>query len=211
MFLSLYHDKTSLLHRVPAGWKLLFLMVSGTALFAFEDIVFIGAFFLVVSGLYAIARIPPSLAFRQIKPILFLLAAIFGVQLYLSGLLVASVIVIRFAALILTASLVTLTTRTTELIDSLEFALRPFGRFIALEKVSLAISMTIRFIPLIMRVTEEVKEAQRTRGLERSVFAVAMPVVIRTLQRGEQIAEAIEARSFDSDETESDETAGTPR
>jgi biotin transport system permease protein len=41
-----------------------------------------------------------------------------------------------------------------------------------------------------------VREAQRVRGLERSILAVAMPVIVRTLKMGNEIGEALDARSF---------------
>ena len=69
-------------------------------------------------------------------------------------------------------------------------------RWIPIAKVSLAIAMAIRFIPLISGLVHEVREAQRVRGLERSILAVAMPVIVRTLKMGNEIAEALDARSF---------------
>ncbi len=69
-----------------------------------------------------------------------------------------------------------------------------------IEKVSLAISLAIRFIPVLVSITAEVRAAQRVRGLERNIFAIAMPVIIRTLKMGNEIAEALDARSFGATE-----------
>ena len=78
----------------------------------------------------------------------------------------------------------------------MERALHPFERFgIQTAKVSLAISMTLRFIPLLTQVAHEVREAQRARGLERNMLALAVPMLVRTLHTAEQVAEAIDARS----------------
>ena len=66
-------------------------------------------------------------------------------------------------------------------------------------KVSLAISLALRFIPVLAAVTSEVREAQRARGLDANILAIAVPVVVRTLKMADDIAAAIEARSYDPD------------
>ena len=96
------------------------------------------------------------------------------------------------------ASLVTLTTKTSDLLASLERAmqpLRPIG--VNPEKVSLAISMVLRFIPVISTVASEIRDAQRARGLDQSIVAMVVPLIIRTLKMADDVADAIDARSFD--------------
>ena len=62
-------------------------------------------------------------------------------------------------------------------------------------KVGLAISLAIRFIPAVAAIVEEVREAQRARGQDRSMIALAVPVIIRLLKMADEIAEAIDASS----------------
>jgi len=104
----------------------------------------------------------------------------------------------RLAALMLMAALVTLTTRTSEMIDALEKGLF-WLRFLRINpaKVSLALSLALRFIPVLAGITAEVREAQKARGLDRSVLAVAIPVIVRTLKMADDIAAALEARAWD--------------
>jgi biotin transport system permease protein len=82
------------------------------------------------------------------------------------------------------------------MVDVVERALRPLARLgIRTDKVSLAISMTMRFIPLLTQVAHQVREAQRARGLERNLIALAVPILVRALHTADQVAEAIDARS----------------
>lgn len=194
--IALYHDGRSLLHRAGPGTKLFALAAGGTVLFQLDGLVPMAAALALVVALYAVARIPPGLAWRQLRPALLILALIFAVQALIVGVEPAAIIVLRFGVLILAAALVTLTTRSADMVAGIERGLSPFRRWIPVAKVSLAIAMAIRFIPLISGVVHEVREAQRVRGLELSVFAVAMPVVVRTLKMGSEIAEALDARSF---------------
>lgn len=194
--IALYHDGRSLLHRAGPGAKLLTLALGGTVLFQLDGLPPMAAALALVIALYAVARIPPRVAWPQLRPALLLLALIFAAQAFLVGVEPAAVIVTRFGVLILAAALVTLTTRAADMVAGIERGLSPFGRWIPIAKVSLAIAMAIRFIPLISGLVHEVREAQRVRGLERSILAVAMPVIVRTLKMGNEIAEALDARSF---------------
>ncbi len=196
--LSLYHKSDSFLHRLSAGYKLLSLVGVGSLVFVFDTLFFSGSILALILALYRFARIPLEKCWRQIQPVIWLLGIIFLAQVFITGWEVACLIVVRFAALILAAGLVTLTTLTSDMIAAIEACLHPVRRWVAVEKVSLALSLAIRFIPVIADITHEVREAQRVRGLERNLFAVAVPVIIRTLKMGTQIAEALDARSFDS-------------
>ena len=97
-------------------------------------------------------------------------------------------VVLRFFTVIAFAALVTSTTRSSAMLDAIEFALRPLRLFgVNTHKISLAFSLAIRFAPMIAAMAEEVREAQRVRGLERSVFAIAVPTVVRTLKLADDI------------------------
>ena len=50
-------------------------------------------------------------------------------------------------------------------------------------------------------IPDEVREAQRARGLERSLVALTVPIVVRMLKMSDDIAAAIDARSYDPDRT----------
>ena len=46
----------------------------------------------------------------------------------------------------------------------------------------------------------EVREAQIARGLERNAIALIVPLIFRTLKTSEQVAQALDARSFNTQE-----------
>lgn len=196
--ISLYHNGNSWLHRQRAGYKLLALMALGTALFYFKSYWPNGIALGGIVCAYFSAQIPFKKMIAQIRPMWILLVIIFLAQGWLATWHLGGLIVIRFTALILAAGLVTLTTRTSDMIEAIEKILTPFSRWIAIEKVSLALSLAIRFIPVLSGITREVREAQRVRGLEKNIFAIIMPVTIRTLKMADHVAEALDARSFDS-------------
>ncbi|UFS99797.1 energy-coupling factor transporter transmembrane component T family protein [Nocardia huaxiensis] len=195
--LSLYHDARTPVHTVPAGAKLLVLAITGTALFFVPSILWLAVALAVVLGLYALGKIPWRTTTRQVLGLTPFLALIIGAQWVFTGGESAVLVGERILTLVLLANLVTLTTRTTAMIDTIERALgplRPLG--VRPERVGLLVAMTIRFIPVIREQAELVRDAQRARGIERStVFLI--PLLIRTLRMADGVGEALDARGLD--------------
>ncbi|WP_306359674.1 energy-coupling factor transporter transmembrane protein EcfT [Nocardia sp. CC227C] len=194
--LSLYHDARTPVHAVPAGAKLIVLAITGTALFFVSSPVWLAVALGVVSALYALARIPWRATGRQVLAIAPFLALIAVAQLMFTGWVSAVLVSERILALVLLANLVTLTTRTSAMIDTIERALgplRPVG--VRPERVGLLVAMTIRFIPVIREQAELVRAAQRARGIERST-AFLIPLLIRTLRMADNLGEALDARGL---------------
>lgn len=198
MTLSDYIPGHSPLHRLPPGIKILTLAILGTLLFVFPRLDATLGALLVVMLLYPLARISLRIMLLQLKPLLWVLVLLFAVQWWMVSWQSGVLVIARLAALMLMAALVTLTTRTSEMIDALEKGLF-WMRFLRINpaKVSLALALALRFIPVLAGITAEVREAQKARGLDRSVLAVAIPVIVRTLKMADDIAAALEARAWD--------------
>jgi biotin transport system permease protein len=178
--------------------KTIALLVACTAIFLIDRVAVAGLVLAGVLLLYRVAGLEMRLAFAQLRPALWVLALLLAVQVLLDHWTTGVLVAIRLAALLLLASLLTLTTRSSDLIDAIGRGLSPLAAIgVNPGKVGLAISLALRFIPVLAVITVEVREAQRTRGLEGSVLAVAVPVVVRTLKMADDIAAAIEARSYD--------------
>jgi len=197
--LDLYSPGSSLLHRMTPAPKMLAMLIGATLLFLNQSLPLTIAATLGILALYPIAQLTLKQAFAQIRPLLIIFALFFAVQWYFSGIELATYVVLRLAALILLASLVTLTTKSSDMIDTMTRGLRYLRPLdVNPEQVSLAISLALRFIPVVAQITREVREAQKTRGLERSVIAVAMPLTIRAIKMADEISDAIDSRGYRS-------------
>lgn len=197
--LDLYTPGTSPLHRLSPAPKMLAMLIGATLLFLNESLPVTIAATLAISALYPVAHLTLKQAFAQIRPLLIIFVLFFAIQWYFSGIELAAYVVLRLAALILLASLVTLTTKSSDMIDTMTRGLRylkPIG--VNPAKVSLAISLALRFIPVLAQIATEVREAQKVRGLERSVIAVAMPMAIRAIKMADDISDAIDSRGYRS-------------
>ena len=198
MIAGLYIDGNSVLHRAQAGPKILAMVALGTGVFMVPDWPVVSLVLASVIALYRISGFGWRVIIAQIRPMAWLLAIFFAVQLWLNDWQAGLLVITRIAAIVMFASLITLTTKTSDMLASLERALRPLKPLgVNPEKVSLAISMVLRFIPVIATVASEIGDAQRARGLDRSILAMIVPLIIRTLKMADDVADAIEARSFD--------------
>jgi biotin transport system permease protein len=196
-----YVHGESPLHRLSPGAKIAALLVTGTAIFFVRDPWALGGVMAAVLLLYRTAGLSLGVALRQLLPAAWLLAVLFVIQWAYYDVEAGLVMVLRFSALILLASLVSLTTRVSDMIDALMKACAPLAYVgVSPTRIGMVFSMAIRFIPVIAETFAEVREAQRVRGLERSMLAVAVPLIVRTLKMATEIGDAIDARSFDPDD-----------
>lgn len=196
--LGLYHPGTSVLHRLPAGAKLALMLVAiiGIALLRqWWQLALAGA---VVVVLYAVARIPWRIAWAQLAPLRYLIPIVAALQWWLASWQKAVMVCGAIILAVALAALVTVTTRSTAILDAMVRALRPLRRVgVDPDRMALLLALTIRCIPLVVGIVTEVSEARKARGVTFSLVALGAPVVIRSLRAADALGEALVARGAD--------------
>lgn len=197
--LGLYRPGKSVLHRAPAGGKLLGLLLLGAGSIAIQSRWWQVLIALAVIGLaYLLAGFGPGVIFRQIRPMLVILAFTAAMNWWAADWQRAIAVTGMIATMVLGAALVTLTTPTTALIDVVVRAAHPLRRFgVDAERVGLTLLLGIRCVPVVAGLAREVREAQIARGAVRSYRAFAVPLLVRALRDAEAIGDALVARGFD--------------
>lgn len=195
MLAELYASGDSPLHRTPPQYMLLGLAVFCTVLFLFNMWSVLAVAAVLVLAAYVIAGLRLHHAVAALRPVLWVLAFIFAIHVLTTDITQAAFVVARFILMILAASVVTLTTRTSEFVDGIRAMLKYAPSWIPTDRIALAIALTIRFIPSVRMTLAEVRMAQKARGLERNLTATFVPLVVRTLKTADQVSEALEARS----------------
>lgn len=196
---GLYHPGTSILHRLPAGPKLVVIaaVIVVLSLWVRQPWQVIPAAVLAVIA-YSTARIPLRLTVVQLRPIVWMLAFVGTFQWIVAGWERAVVICGSLLVAVALAALVTLTTRMTDMLDAIVTAARPLRRVgVDPDRVGLVLVMTIRAIPLLGTVVARVTEARKARGLGFSLRALVVPVVVGALMTAEAMGEALAARGVD--------------
>ena len=196
--LGLYVPGDSPLHRVRAGVKLVLLALGLSLTTVLGSPLAILVALGVVLALAVVARLPLRTVLAQGRPLAVVLLVVAGVQVWLADVSTAWVVAGSLLVAVLGASLVTLTTRTEDLLDALVAALRPLRRFgVDPDRVALVFALAIRAVPVLAGIVEDVRQARAARGAQRSVRALAVPVVIRTVRYADRLGEALIARGAD--------------
>ena len=200
--LGLYIDRPSPVHRLPAGYKLLMLAAGSVGLFWLRSPAGLLAALLAILGAVAVARLPVWAVAKQLRPLLPALAGIFLLHGWSTTWALGAAVVLRFVALVLLATLVSLTTPVSAMMGVLERSLPTFDPLLrrvglSASKLSLLLLLTIRFIPVLLTQLQEIQAAQWARGVSRPGLTLWLPLLVKTLHLAEQVTEALDARGYE--------------
>ncbi|TFB65059.1 energy-coupling factor transporter transmembrane protein EcfT [Cryobacterium sp. Hz9] len=195
--IGLYSPGTSLIHRAPTLLKLFLLSLCVVLIGSSPNPWIVGGAAAGVVLLFLAARVPVRAAAAQIAPILLILLVAVPIQGLLSGWTVAALMAGRLLVAVALATLFTMSTTVTAVLEAFQKLLRPFRRFIDTDRVGLLVALTIRCIPLVSDIVREVFEARTARGTRGSLLSIAVPVVVRSLYAADALGEALVARGLD--------------
>ena len=196
--IGLYRAGSSVLHRVPAGWKLLAMLLAIIGVVLLSAPWQLGVAALVVAGGFAVARIPARSVWAQLWPMRWLLLLVAVFQVIFAGPERAVMVCGTLLLTVAIAALVTLTTRVTEMLDVCQRLLGPLRRLgVDPDRAGLVLALTIRCVPLMVDIVGAVSEARKARGAGFSLRALVVPSVVRALRRADAIGDALTARGVD--------------
>ncbi|MCC4247581.1 energy-coupling factor transporter transmembrane component T [Microbacterium testaceum] len=196
--LSLYRPGAGILHRMPAGPKMLLVAVAAIGLAALPTAAWVAA---VCAAAVVAAYVVAGVGLRELGRHLWGLRWIIAItaigQLIFLGPEPALANTARVAAALLVAALLPLTTRVDDMLDALERGFGPLRRIgMDAERAALLLAVTITTIPVLARLAAEVREAQRARGARPSLRAGIVPFVVLSLRHADQLGEALAARGI---------------
>ncbi|MBO0979204.1 energy-coupling factor transporter transmembrane protein EcfT [Microbacterium sp. SD291] len=195
--IQLYRPGTGILHRMPAGVKLAGLAISALALSLFlHDVWTIGAALLVVCALYAVAGLPLHVLGAEMWRLRWLVLILaLALWIFVSP-VTAWISTAKVVTLVLLASLLTLTTRMGDLLAVLRRLLTPLRRLrVDVDAVSMTVSLTIAMIPVVAGFADQIRDAQRARGVRLGIRSV-VPLLVRTLRHADDVGDALTARGL---------------
>ncbi|MET7752557.1 energy-coupling factor transporter transmembrane protein EcfT [Micromonospora sp. NPDC005367] len=195
----MYRPGGSVLHRMPAGPKLLTVMALALAIsLAPANPGLLAGAIALVFGCYLLTGLGLRELGRQLRDLRWLVLVMLVPQALFLSLPTAAANVTRVVVVVLLAALVTLTTRTEDLIDAIAGALGPLRRFgVDPNRIALMLSMTITTVPVITGFAVQVREAQRARGVPVQPLAFVVPLLVMALKHSDDLADALTARGVD--------------
>lgn len=188
----------SVLHRARADVKLAALATLATVLFFIDEPRVLTAAFAVGLALARSTGARFAEIGRSLRGPALVLAVLGAVDWLFVDATTALTVVLRLGAIALLAHAVTITTSTADLTEVLERLFGPGERLglVDASRAALTVTLAIRFVPLIVEEARDIREAQAARGHDRSVVALAVPLMVRVLVRSQDLADAIDARGF---------------
>ena len=198
--LGLHRPGATLLHRAPAGAKLLGLLVAGVLTVVLRgpasSLVLLAGAGLLVARSGAGVR----LTLRALRGILLVAAGLGAYQAWQHGWPRAVESVGDLLTLVLLATVLTVTTPVDEILDTVTRALRPLRRLgVDADRVALAFALTIRALPTTIEIADQTRDAALARGLQRDPRARLTPLVIRVVAHARATGDALHARGIGDD------------
>ncbi|WP_116244254.1 energy-coupling factor transporter transmembrane protein EcfT [Nocardiopsis sp. FIRDI 009] len=198
--IGLYVPGSGPLHRVPAGPKLLALLVVGAALIVAAHHwlavgVLVGALVL-----YPVVGLSPRHALAALRVLWPFLLAIGVSQTLFGDWQTALRLCAQLAALVLLANAVTLTTRVREMLDLFTRLARPLARVgVNPDRVALVLALTIRSVPMVQAAWRSAQESYRARNLSGRPHLLVVPMIVQLLRMADATGEALVARGIDEE------------
>ena len=197
--LGTYAPGRSPIHRLPAGLKLIALFGAIIAMtITVKTPIGAGVAVGSVIVVFALAGVGPGRAWPLMRGSLLMVAVVFVMQWVFTGVERAAVVCTVLLCSIALAAVVTLTTRTGDMIDAIVAGLAPLKRLgVRTDLIAMGFAMTVRSIPLIGELVTQVDQARRARGLRPGPRVLFVPVVLAALEVADGYADTLAARGLD--------------
>jgi biotin transport system permease protein len=196
--LGLRRTLRQVLQSMPAGFKLLGLILFSTVFILLHNIVWLSSVALVMVLVWLIVRTEHMVSWQKMWPLALSFGVIFLYMAWVSGLQEGFVALFRLIALWAAAQTVMLTTSTTAMMQVVETVVTPFSKLFRANpaRIALLFGLTIRLMPLMVQQWHEVREAQQARGVKVKAHNMLVPMLVRTLNRAQALTDAIDARQL---------------
>lgn len=222
MTLGRYIPGQSWLHQLDPRTKILCGLILTLLMLKIQSPMLLSGIVILLFLFPLITMLPLYITFKLQKPLLPLLVIIFllntgftsgesiqALPSYLSwvskeGLTRGSILALRLNAMVLLFAWMTITTSPSELSDSLENVLGPLNKLrIPTRDIVLALTIALRFVPIVLLEAERLNKAQLSRGAQFSglrrltrFVPILMPLFVATFARAERLTDTLESRGY---------------
>ncbi|MBU0986639.1 MAG: energy-coupling factor transporter transmembrane protein EcfT [Proteobacteria bacterium] len=217
-----YRSGASALHRLDVRFKLVFVIMLGLAsLKGYAPYLLVLTVILLV--LVKHAGIGAKSILGLFRHVIFILGLVFiaralstpgtavwkimAVTVTREGIYDGLIVCWRLSTVIMISFAFVATTRPSEIKAAVEWFLRPLP-FVPEKRLSIMMSLIMRFLPVIFEEARETVDAQRARGVENRknpvyrIRKLAIPLLRRIFERADKLALAMEARCYSEKRTD---------
>jgi len=195
-----FMKKETLLHKLDPRVKLLFAIIYSICALLFTEIIPLLIIFLSLIPLVLIGRLLKQWI-KSIYGLSFLMIFIIILNTLFLSLTFAIAMILRIIIMVSSFSLFFLTVDPNDLALSLISMKIPY-------EFAFSFSLAFRFVPTIAKEAQNIIDAQQSRGYEmqkrgfvnqiKNLFPLLIPLIICSIRRAFNVAEALESRAFGS-------------
>ncbi|NBW01867.1 MAG: hypothetical protein EBR85_09300 [Betaproteobacteria bacterium] len=198
--ISLYISSNTWLHRIPASAKLLALLLLSMAMFRLDDSRWLAIGLLAAFAAYGSIGSPGLCRLIALGALLPVIIGIAIFQAFVMGWELAFRSAIKLILMIIFADLITATTPMQAMLQVFQKLLAPIIRLLGFseKKISLAVAIMIRFIPVLAAQWQQQQQAWTARTHRKPGFRLLVPFITTALARTDQVAEALSSRTSHS-------------
>ncbi len=221
--LGQYYPADSVIHRLDPRVKLFATVLFIIVLFAFNSVSGYLLTTVALVGVIVISKIPFKLLIKGLKGIIMLMMLTVIFNLFLTpgepvaklwkltisdaGIRMATLMGIRLIYLVIGTSIMTLTTKPTDLTDGMEKGMGILKKVhVPVHEIAMMMSIALRFIPILMEETDKIMKAQKARCADfetggiikkaKSMVPILVPLFVSAFRRANDLAMAMEARGY---------------
>ena len=222
-----YFPGKSAIHKMDPRIKILLSILYIVMLFVADNMwgLLLGVLFGFAA--YLISRIPLSMIWKSMKPVVPIVIFTAVLNLFLStgdplwqwkflkitreGIETAIFMSVRILCLIAGTSLLTYTTSPIALTDGIERLLSPLKKIkLPVHELAMMMTIALRFIPTLIEETDKIMSAQKARGADfetgnliqraKALLPLLVPLFVSAFRRADELAVAMECRCYHGDQ-----------
>lgn len=217
-----YQSGTSFLHMLDVRCKIFSMCLLSLSIIR-ADFASLALTGVITATLVINAGIKPVVMFKDLKYFFILLVFVFAaralttdgapfiilfnISITKQGMITGARICSRFLIIMLLGMVFTRTTKPSSVKGAVQWFLSPVP-FIPEKRVSIMISLFLRFMPFLIKQTKQISSAQKARCSDlqpnpiKKTARLCVPLFKKTFQSADRLATAMEARCYSEDRTD---------
>ena len=213
----------SIIHKIDPRIKLIFNFILALLTFFSNSYISFALLYAVMFFIIIFTKIPLNLYFKSLRSILFFILITFFINTFFldgtvifkfgflkityEGLKISIIASLKLILLILMSSLLLFVTSIKDLTRGIEKLMAPLKLFrINVRDFATIITLSLRFIPILMEETDKIITAQRARGAKinsgslykraKGLSNILVPLLVASFKRADELAISMETRCY---------------
>ena len=202
--ISSYQDTKSFIHKLNSIEKLLSLVLFIILSLQTNSIYYHIVYFILLLIFILISKVPFRSFLLSLRSVFYLLIFLFLINFILNMDLITNIVnILRIIEIVLFSSLITLTTKDSEMLEGIIFLLKPLKLFkVNINILGQLFSLTLKFIPCIIDCINKIILSLKAKGINFRkkklliLRTIIIPTFYLTIKKADDLALSLEARKY---------------